>query len=71
MQTPSAVSAAPARGALISFNVAAFLLGRAAGTSIAPSVFRQFGFMWNGFVSAAITRLTMIIWQTFVKEHRT
>jgi len=66
---PLMTEIAPAvRATLLSLGVAAFSLGRAAGSFIGPAVYAQYGFGATSLVSAAAILAASVIWFMFVRE---
>lgn len=57
-----------ARGAFISINVAALLLGRSMGSLTGPPIYTRAGFEWTGVTAAVVTLATALVWQTCVRE---
>jgi predicted MFS family arabinose efflux permease len=56
------------RATLMSFNLAAALLGRALGSFTGPFLFLHYGFAANGLTSGAGMLVAVAAWHVFVTE---
>lgn len=59
-----------ARGLVMSLEVAAFSLGRAVGSFIAPALFLQYGFAMVSIICAAALAAAVLLWVLGVRERQ-